>query len=516
MEAKKEEEPDLKSDLVINEKYQIQYKLGKGGYGKVYLVQNIKDDKKYYAMKVLLLKRSTSNDIELFKKEITILKELHKLNNSYILKVYEEGKFTTEDQMERSYFIMDYAEKGDLLHYVKTNYGLYEEKEKEKFCKIIFKKILEGIQFCHDNDYCHLDIKLENILLDDKFNPIINDFGLSLKMWKNGKLRRFRGTIGTKKYMCPQMFDKEHCSYNGLDADIFALGVLLFQLVTGEDGFINANDNTYNDIKSENYTNYWMRFFNYERFSQAFKDLYLSMVAFNPKKRPNINYILTKDPWLNEINTLIEKNPEEYQKLEEKYIEFMEEVENKIKEKNQPKIEIPKKNEGGEKKKSTRGFTSVKEGKKYFIDLIPKKIKDKRNYKYYINLIGNLNANDFMNSLINEIKKNYDNECYINTDNEKLKFQITFINEDNDDDEEEDEEDKTTEEKNKKEKNKEDNVEIEDVKNNIRDCIMKVKLYDCGNDEYLLCFEKNQGDLEEFYEHFLKIKKIITEGNIFN
>ena len=69
MEAKKEEEPDLKSDLIINEKYQIQYKLGIGGYGKVYLVQNIKDDKKYYAMKILLLKRSTSNDIKLFKKK---------------------------------------------------------------------------------------------------------------------------------------------------------------------------------------------------------------------------------------------------------------------------------------------------------------------------------------------------------------------------------------------------------------------------------------------------------------
>jgi len=332
MEAKKEEEPDLKSDLVINEKYQIQYKLGIGGYGKVYLVQNIKDDKKYYAMKVLLLKRSTSNDIKLFKKEITILKELHKLNNSYILKVYEEGKFLTEDHMVRSYFIMDYAEKGDLIHYVKANYGLYDEKEKEKFCKIIFKKILEGIQFCHDNNYCHLDIKLNNILLDDKFNPIITDFGLSLKLRKNGELRRFGGKIGTKKYMCPQMFDREHCSYTGLDADIFALGVLLFILVTGDNGFINANDNTYNDIKSENYTNYWMRFFNYERFSQEFKNLYLSMVAFNPKKRPSINYILTKDPWLNEINILIEKNPEEYQKLEEKYIEFMKEVEIKLKE----------------------------------------------------------------------------------------------------------------------------------------------------------------------------------------
>ena len=88
MEGKKEEEPDLKSGLVIDEKYQILYKLGKGGFGKVYLVQNIKDDKKYYAMKVLLLKRSSSNDINLFQKEIAILKELHNLNNSYILKVY--------------------------------------------------------------------------------------------------------------------------------------------------------------------------------------------------------------------------------------------------------------------------------------------------------------------------------------------------------------------------------------------------------------------------------------------
>jgi len=100
--------------------------------------------------------------------------------------------------MVRSYFIMDYAEKGDLIHYVKANYDLYDEKEKEKFCKIIFKKILEGIQFCHDNNYCHLDIKLNNILLDDKFNPIITDFGLPLKLRKNGELRRFGGKIGTK------------------------------------------------------------------------------------------------------------------------------------------------------------------------------------------------------------------------------------------------------------------------------------------------------------------------------
>jgi serine/threonine protein kinase len=110
-----------------------------------------------------------------------------------------------------------------------------------------------------------------------------------------------------------------------------------------------------------------MRFYNFERFSQEFKNLYLSIVAFSPKKRPRINDILT-DPWLKEIN---EKNPEEYQKLEQKYYEFMKEVENKVKENNQPKIEIPEK-EGGEEKKRTRGFTSVKE-EEYFVDLTPKK-----------------------------------------------------------------------------------------------------------------------------------------------
>ena len=212
---------------------------------------------------------------------------------------------------------------------------------------------------------------------------------------------------------------------------------------------------------------------------------------------------------MKEIN---EKNPEEYQKLEQKYYEFMKGVENTIKENNQPKIEIPEK-EGGEEKKRTRGFTSVKE-EEYFVDLTPKKIKDKRNYKYYINLIGNLNANNFMNSLIKEINKLYDNKCYINTDKEKLKFQITFINEDND---EEEEGEKAGEEKYKKEEeDEEDNVEVEEVKNNIRDCIMKVKLYDCGNDEYLLCFEKNQGNLEEFYDNFLKIKEIISKVDLFN
>ena len=55
----------------------------------------------------------------------------------------------------------------------------------EKHAKIIFSKILEGVQFIHDSDICHLDLTLDNILLDDKYNPIITGFGLSLENIKN-------------------------------------------------------------------------------------------------------------------------------------------------------------------------------------------------------------------------------------------------------------------------------------------------------------------------------------------
>ena len=59
--------------------------------------------------------------------------------------------------------------------------------------------------------------------------------------------------------------------------------------------------------------------------SQEFRDLYAKLVAFNPKERPRIKYIL-KDPWLDEINKLTK---EEYKKLEDEFFKFMKKTEKK-------------------------------------------------------------------------------------------------------------------------------------------------------------------------------------------
>ena len=57
------------------------------------------------------------------------------------------------------------------------------------------------------------------------------------------------------------------------------------------------------------------------------------------------------------------------------------------------------------------------------------------------------------------------------------------------------------------ENEEEDELELEEE----RECIMKIKLFKCNMEEYLLCFEKKQGDLEEFYDNFLIIKEIIKK-----
>ena len=179
---------------------------------------------------------------------------------------------------------------------------------------------------------------------------------------------------------------------------------------------------------------------------------------------------------------MIKEKPEEYEKLEKEYIAFMTNLEEKINEVNQSKMKVPEKKEEKEKSKTKSITNDNKE--KYFVNLTPKKIKDIRNYKYFIQIEGNLEVNNFMNSLVNKIKETYDFECDIKAygDESKLKLKITFDN----------------------------------IDDNRKDCIMKIKLYNNGIDEYLLCFEKNQGELEEFYENFLKIKNIIYTNNLFN
>ena len=467
---KNELKTEIDRNTVVNKRFIIQNEIKKGGYGKIYLATDIKGENKY-ALKVLLLERTSQIEIDNFQHEIEILRKLYKKENSYVLKLYDSGVLLTKNNLTTNYFIVDYAEKGDLHLYLKNSNGGFGEK----YAKILFKKILEGIQFCHEKNICHFDIKVANILLDEKYNPIINDFGLSQEIESNGKINQFSGLRGTRYIMCPQMFE-EGKTYNGIDADIFSLGVLLYQLVTSGRGFLNVNRNSYQNIKDKKYEKYWEKNFRSEELSDEFKKLFIRMVAYEPSERPRIKDIL-KDYWFEEINNLLKNNKEEYEKLEQKYIQYMKKIKDKIHNQNEDIIEIKPKNEENQEKGAIKGISFDDKEQIFDESMEPKKLKENKKLKYFLKIKGYINPVNFMSSLFYKIIQNYDeDEIYLEASKTKLAFKIIFENEDGE------------------------------------EGIMRIKLYESEYNEYILSFNKTKGNIEIFYDNFLKIKEIIKKN----
>lgn len=101
------------------------------------------------------------------------------------------------------------------------------KKLSENEAKFVFKQIALGVKHIHEFNYCHRDLKMTNILIDSSGLVKIIDFGFACP--SKEKLKMY---CGTPSYMAPEMVMKK--SYYGQAMDIWALGVVLFKMLTGE------------------------------------------------------------------------------------------------------------------------------------------------------------------------------------------------------------------------------------------------------------------------------------------
>ena len=272
--------------MKIGQKYKKLESLGGGNYGEVFKVEEI-ETKKIYAAKIF-----SKTKFDSYEKEKNMLEKFQGQNNHNIVNLIDSLEIYYPE--DKKYLILEYCKNGDLAEYYNFGKGL-----NLLHVKLLFQKILIGVKSIHQNRICHRDLKPDNILLDDNYNPKICDFGFAKE--SNKKIVR---PLGTPEYVSLEVFKFYS---DGIKVDIFALGIILYNLVTGVTPFypcvIDLDKFRYNNCKFEkeminplykliigkNYKDFW-EIVNVSK-DEDFKNLFEKMIDVNPLKRPSINEI---------------------------------------------------------------------------------------------------------------------------------------------------------------------------------------------------------------------------------
>ena len=247
--------------------YVIEGTLGKGSYGNVYLYRN-EITKEHVTLKKIRVK----NDPQARKNvqsEATLLRELRHPSIISLIDSFfsDDGDFC---------IILEYADAKDLNYFIRNHQNIPEKKVLQ-----IFTQIILALQFIHEKDVLHRDIKAANVFLFKNGLVKLGDFGISRKMG-DGELARTM--IGTPYFMCPELVQGKPYTF---PADIWAAGCVLFEMLTHEHAFKGSS-------RKELFTNitrYNIGEFPKE-YSQELVDLMKWMLSMDPNKRPTCNDIL--------------------------------------------------------------------------------------------------------------------------------------------------------------------------------------------------------------------------------
>lgn len=207
----------MKPGYELGNRYKIIRSLGEGGMANVYLAHDLVLDRDVSVKLLRLDLRDDSQTKRRFEREALSASQL---NDPHIVGVYDVG----EDH-GMQYMVMQYVKGTDLKQYITDNYPI-----PLKVVVRIMEQVLSAVQTAHEHGIIHRDLKPQNILIDQNKNIKITDFGIATASYDNS-LTQTNTLVGSVHYLSPE---QARGSVATKQSDIYSLGIILFELLTGK------------------------------------------------------------------------------------------------------------------------------------------------------------------------------------------------------------------------------------------------------------------------------------------
>lgn len=237
--------------------------LGKGSFGKVFLVEK-KSDHKLYAMKSLRKDVILENDqVESTKLEKEILL---KAKHPFFVKM--AYIFQTDQKI---YFVMNFIRGGELFTHLQN-----EKRFKEERTKFYAAQIVSAIGYLHKKKIIYRDIKPENILMGEDGYLYLADFGLAKEMSNRDFTSSF---CGTPEYLAPEIIQNKGHNHA---VDWWSIGILIYEMIVGFPPFYHSNQQTMYEL--------------IEKFPVKFPDPIKHKIPMSEEVKDLLTKLLEKDP----------------------------------------------------------------------------------------------------------------------------------------------------------------------------------------------------------------------------
>lgn len=200
---------------LVNEQYKVIEHIGRGGMADVWSAQDTRL-RRMVAIKTIVAGLGKDVDpVELFKREAHTIAQME---HPHILPIYDFGEFDNN-----LYIVMRYVTGGSLEETLRD--GPMQASEVLRMGDAIG----QALDYAHDNNVIHLDLKPPNILLDSSESPYLGDFGLATVLDPEGRARN--PGSGTLLYMAPEQMISETIDHR---ADIYSFCIMMFHMLTGK------------------------------------------------------------------------------------------------------------------------------------------------------------------------------------------------------------------------------------------------------------------------------------------